>query len=124
MTAGVCLTDLTEQLNKFKTRKIKIGSFSAASNVTGLITDVDSISILIHKAGGVVIFDYATAAPYIKMDMNPVIISNDSPFVYKDAIIFSGHKFLGGVGSAGVLVCKRKLLAPLCNSPTAPGGGR
>ena len=85
---------------------------------------MDSVAILMHKAGGVVIFDYATAAPYVKMDMNPVIISPDSPFVYKDAIIFSGHKFLGGIGSPGVLVCKRKLLAPLYNAPTAPGGGK
>ena len=34
----------------------------------------------------------------------------DSKYAYKDAIYFSGHKFLGGVGSPGVLVVKRAVL--------------
>lgn len=32
------------------------------------------------------------------MDMNPVTLGDDAPYVYKDAIIFSGHKFIGGPG--------------------------
>ena len=32
------------------------------------------------------------------MDMNPVVLGVDAPYVYKDAIIFSGHKFIGGPG--------------------------
>lgn len=120
---GVCLIDLREKLVHYSSRKVKIGAFSAASNVTGILTDVDSVSILMHKAGGIVIFDYATAAPYVKIDMNPVIISDDSAYAYKDAIIFSGHKFLGGPGAPGVLIVKKKLMAPLEGAPTEPGGG-
>ena len=32
---------------------------SAASNVTGIITDVDSVSKLAHKYGALVVYDYA-----------------------------------------------------------------
>jgi hypothetical protein len=34
--------------------------------------------------------------------MNPVSIGDDAPYVYKDAIIFSGHKFIGGPGKASI----------------------
>lgn len=64
---GVCLVHLAESLQKYENRKLKIGAFSAASNVTGLLTDVNSVSILMHKAGGLAFFDYATAAPYVKV---------------------------------------------------------
>ena len=30
--------------------------------------------------------------------MNPVVLGEDAAFVYKDAIFFSGHKFIGGPG--------------------------
>lgn len=65
--SGVSLTDLEAKLQLYKTRKLKIGTFSAASNVTGTLTDVDAVSILMHRAGGLVFFDYATAAPYVKV---------------------------------------------------------
>ena len=55
--------------------------------------------------------------------MNPVLVSADSHYAYKDAIAFSGHKFLGGPGSPGVLIIKKKLLAPFDSVPTVPGGG-
>jgi selenocysteine lyase/cysteine desulfurase len=110
-------------LSFYKDRKIKIGSFSAASNVTGVLTAVDAVSVILHKAGALAIYDYATAAPYVKMDMNPVILGEDSSYVYKDAIIFSGHKFVGGPGCPGVLVVKKRLLPPSCDVPTMPGGG-
>ena len=94
---GVCLKHLTSMLQRYGNRALKIGSFAAASNVTGILTDVDAVSICMHRAGGIVIFDYATAAPYLKIDMNPVRTSlgEDAALVYKDAIVFSGHKFVG-----------------------------
>ena len=64
---GVCLHDLHYNLCKYRTRKCKIGSFSACSNVTGIMTDVDAVSVLMHRHDGVVFFDYATAAPYLKV---------------------------------------------------------
>lgn len=61
--------------------------------LAGVLTDVDAVATLMHQNGGLAIFDYATAAPYVKMDMNPL-----SSLAYKDAIVFSGHKLLGGPG--------------------------
>jgi selenocysteine lyase/cysteine desulfurase len=65
------------------------------SNVTGIHTDVDSFSTLVHSYNGLIFWDYATAAPYVKIDMNP------SATAYKDAIFISTHKFLGGPGTPG-----------------------
>lgn len=66
-TTGVCLDDLKEKLQLYGKRSVKIGAFSAASNVSGVLTDVDAVSIAMHRAGGIVVFDYATAAPYVKV---------------------------------------------------------
>jgi selenocysteine lyase/cysteine desulfurase len=120
---GVCLNHLKELLLKYHHRKLKIGAFSAASNVTGILTNVNAVSALMHRGGGIVIFDYATAAPYVKMNMNPIVIGDDAPFVYKDAIVFSGHKFIGGPGCPGVLIVKSKILPPQHEPPTFSGGG-
>lgn len=49
-----------------------IGCFSAASNITGILADVDTITVMLHKHGALAFWDYATAAPYVKIDMNPV----------------------------------------------------
>ena len=117
---GVCLEDLAEQLTKFGSRKaLKIGTFSAASNVTGVLTAVDKVSTLLHSHGALAFFDYATAAPYTVIDMNPAL----EPLAYKDAIFFSGHKFVGGPGAPGVLIAKRNILTPRDATPTVPGGG-
>ncbi|CAN0558357.1 unnamed protein product, partial [Laminaria digitata] len=54
-----------------------IGSFSAASNVTGGLEDVDKVTATLHRAGALALWDYATAAPYVRMDMNPVASGTD-----------------------------------------------
>lgn len=121
---GVSLTILEQELQKYQDHVVKIGAFSAASNVTGLLTDVDRISILLHQYQALACFDYATAAPYVKMDMNPVILSEDNPrAAYKDAIYFSSHKFLGGPSASGVLVIKRSLLPSKRELPGSDIGG-
>jgi len=120
---GVCLTDLRDKLLHYSGRKLKVGTFAAASNVTGILTAVDQVAAILHRAGAYAIFDYATAAPYVKMDMNPLAIGPDAELTYKDAIIFSGHKFLGGPGAPGVLIAKRRLLSPQQSIPTTVGGG-
>ena len=51
-----------------------IGSLNAASNITGVLTDTLSFSALLHKYGALSLWDYASAAPYIKMDMNPMVL--------------------------------------------------
>ena len=101
-----------------------IGSFSAASNVTGLVADVDGITEELHRAGALAFWDYAAAAPYLNIDMNPVRFFPDgalNPYVYKDAVFISPHKFPGGPGAPGVLVAKRSLF--MNDVPCEPGGG-
>ncbi len=88
--------------------RLLIGSFSAASNVTGILADTDKISILLHRYGALACWDYASAAPYLKVDMNPVGRAEggagegegmrDRNLAYKDAIFLSPHKFIGGKG--------------------------
>ncbi|MBU3070936.1 aminotransferase class V-fold PLP-dependent enzyme [Aestuariicella sp. G3-2] len=101
---------LEQALQRVQQRKLVIGSFSAASNVTGIKTDVTAVSSLLHRYGALSFWDYAAAGPYVGIDMSD-----------KDAIFLSPHKFIGGPGTPGVLVAKRKLF---CNRvPAVPGGG-
>ena len=86
----------------------RIGSFSAASNVTGLRSDVRSIASLLHRHDAIACFDYAACAPYVDIDMNPAPTGKgDDPSI--DAIFISPHKFLGGPGSSGVLVFNERI---------------
>jgi selenocysteine lyase/cysteine desulfurase len=85
-----------------------IGSFSAASNVTGMRSDVRRIASLLHRHGAIACFDYAACAPYVDIDMNPEPEHDgDDPSI--DAIFISPHKFLGGPGSSGVLVFNERI---------------
>jgi len=107
---------LEQKLIQFADRELKIGSFSAASNVTGIKTDVDKVAALLHAHGAYSFWDYAAAAPYLAIDMNP-----SQPECAKDAVFISPHKFVGGPGTPGILVVKKQLLN---NSvPAVPGGG-
>jgi selenocysteine lyase/cysteine desulfurase len=85
----------------------RIGSFSAASNVTGMRSDVHAIASLLHAHDAIACFDYAACAPYLKIDMNPAAVSDEDPSI--DAIFISAHKFLGGPGSSGVLVFNERI---------------
>ncbi|KAE9335521.1 hypothetical protein PF008_g13453 [Phytophthora fragariae] len=113
---GLDLKELERQLQRHRNRPLKIGSFAAASNLTGLLLDVDEVSKLLHKYDALACWDYATCAPYVDIDMNP-----KESAAYKDAVFFSGHKFVGGPGSPGVLVVKKKLMNN--QVPAMPGGG-
>jgi len=107
---------LKRELDKYQSRPLKIGSFSAASNVTGIITDTDAVSTLLHEHGALAFWDYAASAPYVEINMHP----NDS-LARKDAIFLSPHKFIGGPGTPGVLVMNRSII--LNSVPVVPGGG-
>lgn len=109
---------LQEQLLAHADRKVKIGSFSAASNVTGIISDTDAITGLLHRHGALALWDYAAAGPYVDIRMSA---RSDDPDTAKDAVFLSPHKFVGGPGTPGVLVVRRELLS---NSvPAVVGGG-
>ncbi len=115
------LVHLREELELHADRPLKIGSFSAASNVSGIITDVDGVSIELHRHGALAFWDYAAAGPYLDIEMNPAVDAPDGHLAYKDAIFLSPHKFIGGPGTPGILVAKRALFSnPV---PTVPGGG-
>jgi len=86
----------------------RIGSFSAASNVTGMRSAVHEIASLLHKYGAIACFDYAASAPYVEIDMNPPAAkyAGDASL---DAIFISPHKFIGGPGSMGVLLFNERI---------------
>jgi selenocysteine lyase/cysteine desulfurase len=109
---------LRQQLVHYADRPVKIGSFSAASNVTGILSDADAIADLLHEHGALSFWDYAAAAPYVEMRMTA---PPDRPGSYKDAVFFSPHKFIGGPSTPGVLVVRRELLTN--RVPDVPGGG-
>ncbi len=113
---GPDLLVLAAELERRSNRTLKIGSFSAASNVTGVLTDTEAVAALLHRHGALSFWDYAAAAPYVSIRMNP-----PGPGSEKDAVFLSPHKFVGGPGTPGVLVVKRRLLTnPV---PSVPGGG-
>jgi len=111
------LGHLQTELDRHAERPLKIGSFSAASNVTGICSDVDAITGLLHDHGALSFWDYAAAGPYVPVHMNP----GDDPRLHKDIVFLSPHKFIGGPGTPGVLVAKRALLHNAV--PAHPGGG-
>ncbi len=111
------LAQLERELKTHEDRPLKIGSFSAASNVTGIITDTRAVARLLHEHGALSFWDFAAAAPYVSIDMAP----EDEPLAYKDAIFISPHKMIGGPGTPGVLVARKELFKN--RVPAVPGGG-
>ncbi len=112
----VDLDHLKTELAKYSRRPLKIGSFSAASNVTGIITDSNAVAQLLHENGALSFWDFAAAAPYVEIDMHP-----ENPLHQKDAIVISPHKFIGGPGTPGILVVNHAVVHNTV--PVVPGGG-
>ena len=110
---------LEKELVNHAERPLKIGSFSAASNVTGIVTDTRRISALLHAHGALAFWDYAAAAPYVSIDMYGG--RDVDPLSYLDAVFLSPHKFIGGTSTPGVLVIRRELLHN--RVPDVVGGG-
>ncbi len=103
---------------KYQSR-VRIGSFSAASNVTGIRTPVHAIARLLHAHDAIACFDYAASAPYVQIDMNPQSTDGDASL---DAVFISPHKYLGGPGSSGILVFNKRLYDERL-APTVAAGG-
>ena len=118
---GVDLAHLAKLLEAPEYRdRLRIGSFSAASNVTGMRTQVQEIARLLHAHGAYACFDFAASAPYVEIDMNPPTRPGDGD-ASLDAVFLSPHKFLGGPGSSGVLVFNERLYNR--ELPPSVGGG-
>ena len=113
------LARLEAELVAHADRSVKIGSFSAASNVTGIVSNTCAIADVLHRHGALSFWDFAAAAPYIAIDMYPQCAEH--PLAYKDAVFLSPHKFVGGPGTPGVLVVRRSLLHN--RVPDVVGGG-
>jgi selenocysteine lyase/cysteine desulfurase len=102
---------------EFADRPLRIGSFSAASNVTGIVTDTMRVARVLHEHDALSFWDFAAAAPYVDISM----AGDGDPLTRKDAVFLSPHKLIGGPGTPGVLVVRRSLVTnPV---PTVPGGG-
>ncbi len=110
---------LREELTRYADRPLRIGAFSAASNVTGITSDTHGISALLHEHGALAFWDFAAAGPYVDIEMNARC--GEHPLAYKDAIFLSPHKFIGGPGTPGVLIVRRELLTNTV--PDIVGGG-
>ncbi len=109
---GPDLAALAQALEAHSDADLLIGAFSAASNVTGILTDPAPLSRLLHEHGALSVWDYAGGGPYIPIDMG----AHDM-----DAIVVSPHKFAGGPGASGVLVVRKG--AVRLRRPSQPGGG-
>jgi selenocysteine lyase/cysteine desulfurase len=108
--------ELDARLKEYEDRTLKAGSFSAASNVTGVLTDVSTLARVLHRNGAWAFFDFAAAGPYVPIDMHP---PDEEARI--DALFISPHKFIGGPEGSGVLVANRALFRS--SKPERPGGG-
>jgi selenocysteine lyase/cysteine desulfurase len=109
-TGHVDLDALRDALIAYADRPLRMGSFSAASNVTGILTDTAAVSRVLREHGALSVWDYAAAGPYVPISMAD-----------KDAVFLSPHKFAGGPQTPGVLVVDRRLMTN--RVPVIPGGG-
>ncbi|EEE51840.1 hypothetical protein OsJ_33332 [Oryza sativa Japonica Group] len=94
-----------------------LGSFSACSNVTGVLTDTRAVARLLHQHGAFACFDFAASGPYVEIDMRPGEVDG------YDAVFLSPHKFVGGPGTPGILLMSRSLYRLSSQPPTTCGGG-
>ncbi|KAM0910090.1 hypothetical protein ACQ4PT_014388 [Festuca glaucescens] len=94
-----------------------LGSFSACSNVTGIMTDTREIARILHQHGAFACFDFAASAPYVKIDMKSGEIDG------YDAVFLSPHKFVGGPGTPGILMMNKSLYRLNSQPPSTCGGG-
>ncbi|OGU60309.1 MAG: selenocysteine lyase [Ignavibacteria bacterium GWF2_33_9] len=112
----VDFADFEAKVEKYKSRKLKSAAITGCTNVTGIRTDYYRFAKIIHKYGGYCFVDFAASAPYVKIDMHP---KNEDD--YLDAVFLSPHKFLGGPGSAGVVIFNSDLYK--IKIPDRTGGG-
>ncbi|MDO9526014.1 MAG: aminotransferase class V-fold PLP-dependent enzyme [Gemmobacter sp.] len=114
-SGGPDLEHLADALRATADRGLRIGAFSAASNVTGIITDTDAVTRLLRSHNVLSVWDYAGGGPYLPIDMR------GGTDCAKDAVVLSAHKFLGGPGASGVLILRRAAVDRV--TPVLPGGG-
>jgi selenocysteine lyase/cysteine desulfurase len=118
----ISVTALEELLERYRARPQKIGTFSAASNVTGIRNDCHALARVLHRHDAWAFFDYAAAGPYLAIDLHPRgADGRPDDEARLDAVFLSVHKFLGGPRTPGLLVANRRLFSN--RVPAEPGGG-
>ncbi|MEP2784055.1 MAG: aminotransferase class V-fold PLP-dependent enzyme [Pseudoruegeria sp.] len=115
INGGPDLEALEQALQTNAGADLKIGSFSAASNVTGILTDPDPVTRLLKTHGARSVWDYAGAGPYVPISMKT---GSDAAI---DAVVVSPHKFPGGPAASGVLILRESVCVQ--HRPSWPGGG-
>lgn len=95
--------------------KVRLVSVSAASNVTGVLTDIHAVARLAHAHGALVAADIAQLAPH-----RPCAMGALSDPEHIDVVAFSGHKLYAPYGT-GALVIPHTLFAE--GEPMLVGGG-
>jgi selenocysteine lyase/cysteine desulfurase len=113
----ICVSSLAAALDQHTLRTLKIGTFAAASNVTGVRSDLRALAKLLHRHGAIFVCDFAAGGPYLPVRMDESVPGAGDGI---DAAFFSPHKFVGGTGASGVLVTDTSLLA---DRPAVAGGG-
>ncbi len=111
------IEQLKQKLDTYKLRSLKIGSFSAASNVTGIISDTDAITRLLHENGALAFWDYAASAPYVEINVHP----EDEECTKRCHFSLARISLLVDLELQGFLIVNRAIVH---NSvPVVPGGG-
>ena len=114
-SGGPDLDELERRLAAAAPGRIRLGAFSVASNVTGIVTDPDPVTAVLRRHGALAVWDYAGGAPYLPIDMRA-----GTPFE-KDALVFSPHKFIGGPGASGIMIVRKAAVTR--ETPVFTGGG-
>ncbi|MGS0646050.1 aminotransferase class V-fold PLP-dependent enzyme [Komagataeibacter melomenusus] len=112
---GPDLEQLDRALAATDPARLRIGAFSAASNVTGIITDVDAVTKVLKRHGALAVWDYAGGGPYL-----PISMRAGTPYE-KDAVVLSAHKFVGGPAASGIMIVRDAAVSR--TRPVFTGGG-
>jgi selenocysteine lyase/cysteine desulfurase len=108
------INHLDALLDEFGAR-VKLVAVTAASNVTGFVSDFREIARMAHRVGARILVDCAQFAPHRPIQMGRL----DDP-EHLDYLVFSAHKMYAPFGT-GVLVSRRDTLET--GEPEYKGGG-
>ncbi len=100
-----------------KENKVKVVSVTAASNVTGYVTDVHRVAKLAHQYGAMIVVDGAQIVAHRKFEMKGATPEEDIDF-----LVFSAHKMYTPYGG-GAIVGKDLLMNEEGRMPDVYGGG-
>ena len=95
---GRVMYDDIERLLKENDKKVKYVAITAASNVTGYVTDVHRVAKLAHEHGAKIIVDGAQIVAHRKFSM-----LGDTPEENIDFFVFSAHKMYSPYGGGAVV---------------------